>query len=203
MASSYVKLFELNADHIIDYTDYENVTVYHYIPDAGGTYYYDSSTGVFSTTGAGTTYIRESYTAKVFSSSYDVEAKIRTIELITDFIRRISNLFLMIKLGINKQIRTNDTEEYTRMSVYESNSNITKNVTNKVRFTNYVDSREVNAYDGDTYSRVNGTRNYIIPEIPASSKLSNSASFEFEMTNEGRIFDLAIIQSPRMEKGGA
>jgi len=197
-----LNMYKLNADHEIDMNTFGASTIDTYVPYTSGTiYYYDSDTASFSESGSGDQYSKVTRDVFTFSSGdiHDVVAKIRTVDIIMNLIQRISTFFMYLRMGVAKQVLTDLTEETGKFRVYESNSNICE--TDEEEIVCYEDDRDVNAYSGDTYSRMNGTRNFIVQEIPAATRLNKSCSFEVELTNEGKLFDFELMQSERQEKG--
>jgi len=202
-----VGLFTLNGDHEFDQNQITTDTLYEYIPYVSGTvYYYDEDTAQFSTIGSGDQYSQVSSNVNVIDETeencYDVEAKIRTIEIMQSIFDRISSFYLFMRFGIARQILVDGTETRGTLRIFESNSNITKNESSANQLTLYEDDRDVNNVSTDTYSRMNGTRNFVVAQLPAGSRETKSVSYQIELTNEGRIFDFAVAQSMRNERGG-
>jgi len=197
-----LKLYNLIGEFVADRNSTSTDTVYNYdYTGAGSNYVYNEATETFTRdVGNGTYSIVES-TVNTAVASDDVDAMVRTTEILPydNFVNRTATLKMYLKRSITRSLDYEGVEVFTNVYTYEDNANVLDK--DPEVLTAYEDPRDVNQAD-DTYSRLNGTRNFIAPEVPLPSNLTKSISIELTMKNEGILHDLTLVRSGRNEVGG-
>ena len=182
-------------------------------------YIYDTTTGQFALRTSGvpivTDYVKKTVTRNDYfitpsrTSEIDVLASIRTVELQPEgnLANQMASSRLFTKLGIGKQETWNNgatlVEDQTEVLLYEMNSNVCAfDSGDYYEFNNYVYPEDVNDGLSSGSPAKMCRRNFFQPEQPFNSEMTKTVSVEFRMKNEGRIFDLQLINSLRNEVGG-
>ena len=135
-----------------------------------------------------------------FLTESDVEAIIRTVEILPydQILANSSSSYVVLKMGIAKQVSESGDEQYSVINIYEDAANVLRG--DGSQMTLYETPEEVN--DSVTEARVNGTRNFFTPQVTMQSQMTRTVSIELTFTNEGKVFDFVLVTTPRIEQGG-
>jgi hypothetical protein len=202
MIGNELQLHKLVAGFVADRNSITTDTVDHYdYTGAGSDYVYTESSESFVLNAGNGNYTKVTETLNISEATDDVEASVRTVEILPfeNFVNQAASLKMFLKRSITRALDYLGEEVFMSVLTYENNANVTDKDPEIIAA--YEDPKDVNQA-GDTYSRLNGTRNFIAPEIPLPSDLTKTVSVELQIKNEGTLHDLTIVNSGRNEVGG-
>lgn len=181
---SKIGIFDLFSDHIYDFSLLSDETTYSYKYVEGGTGDYDwnETTQTFSYNEGAGDYDRINNTIYYPAGTTDVDAEIISSDI---YIEGITGEFSLCRAFLRTGVHNNT------FSVETNSDTFTPADSYDVDMNFYIDTAELNT--GVASSRVGGTRNGVLHEIPLHGGQGQGHNVKISCSNEGEFYELRLV----------